>query len=467
MNRLPLAVCLFSLLASPARAQDLTVETAPPVVVKTVPTAGATDVDPELKAIEIVFSKEMLDKSWSVVKNTDATFPKVNGDLRYKDDRRTFVMPVKLKPGRNYALSINTEQFANFKDSGKRPAVPYLLVFRTPGEAAPGDATSSTTPAATPEQLAAAFDGLWDDMRLKYSYFELKQIDWPVWKEKHRAGVVSAATIPQFLDRLAAALAELQDGHVWIDTGGRQVPTWVPPQRPWNGNMHYVLASLQVATGYGGFAVVGTTRAAGFGALIVTRQSRADEDSVRQVVEFIRGHADVPGFVVDLRGANGGNEYLAQSIAQCFCAEDVVYAKSTFRNGPAATDFGPVRERVLKAAEQPYVRPVVCIIGPGCVSSGEGFAKMLAALPHVTLVGEPTRGSSGNPQPFVLEGLGASVFYSRWVDLLPDGTTVEGRGLQPDVEANFAAEEYKGGDPTWDRAIEVLNKKAAETNADR
>ena len=43
----------------------LSLETAPPVVVKTVPEAGARDVSSGIVEIKVTFSKEMTDKSWS------------------------------------------------------------------------------------------------------------------------------------------------------------------------------------------------------------------------------------------------------------------------------------------------------------------------------------------------------------------------------------------------------------------
>ena len=69
-----------------------------------------------------------------------------------------------------------------------------------------------------------------------------------------------------------------------------------------------------------------------------------------------------------------------------------------FNRGDTASNlYMLISGQIKLAVNSPQgTEKVVCIIGPGCVSSGEGFAKMLAALPHVTLVGEPTRGSSGS-----------------------------------------------------------------------
>jgi hypothetical protein len=113
------------------RAQDMTLETAPPVVVKTIPEAGAKDVDPGLQEIKVAFSKEMADKSWSWSTAWKDSTPQSGGAPKYLDDKRTCVLPVKLESGKVYGFWLNSEKFHNFKDSSGRPAVPYLLVFRT------------------------------------------------------------------------------------------------------------------------------------------------------------------------------------------------------------------------------------------------------------------------------------------------------------------------------------------------
>jgi Bacterial Ig-like domain len=124
-------VAVLGLLTWSVQAEEVTVDSVPPVVVKTVPEAGAKDVDPKLTEIKVTFSKDMEDGSWSWSTVSKESFPKVDGDPKYLPDKRTCVLPVKLEPGKTYALWVNSENFGNFKDGDGRSAVPYLLVFQT------------------------------------------------------------------------------------------------------------------------------------------------------------------------------------------------------------------------------------------------------------------------------------------------------------------------------------------------
>ena len=133
--------------------------------------------------------------------------------------------------------------------------------------------------------------------------------------------------------------------------------------------------------------------------------------------------------------------------------------RTQLRDGPGPGDFGPTYDRVLEAGDDPYTKPVVCILGPGCVSSGEGFAKMMACLPHVATVGLPTRGSSGNPAPVDVGETGLRVYFSRWVDLMPDGTPIEGTGIPPALVVAVAADRYKDADPTLVKGLEILRAR--------
>lgn len=114
------------------RPKEVSVKSMAPSVVKTVPEAGDTAVDPSLKEIRVTFSKEMMtDRMWSFCQISKETFPENAGPIHYLEDKRTCVMPVKLEPGKAYVVWVNRGQFNSFRDVSNNPAVPYLLTFET------------------------------------------------------------------------------------------------------------------------------------------------------------------------------------------------------------------------------------------------------------------------------------------------------------------------------------------------
>jgi hypothetical protein len=108
------------------------VKSLPPVVVKTVPQSGDTQVDAtKVKEVRVTFSKDMADKTWTWSQISEDTKLPIAGDVHYDKDKRTCVAGVKLEPGKTYVVWLNSDKFANFKDADGLPAVPYLLVFET------------------------------------------------------------------------------------------------------------------------------------------------------------------------------------------------------------------------------------------------------------------------------------------------------------------------------------------------
>jgi hypothetical protein len=148
--------CTAAVLGFPAPAAEPTIESAPPVVVATLPSAGSQTVDPAITEIKATFSKNMQDGSWSWSTWGEENFPEVSGKIHYLSDQRTCVLPVKLKPGKFYAIWLNSDKFKNFTDAEGRPAVPYLLTFRTGG-------TGPTEPPPAAAQTPTGTPGLNDD----------------------------------------------------------------------------------------------------------------------------------------------------------------------------------------------------------------------------------------------------------------------------------------------------------------
>jgi hypothetical protein len=134
MNRMVLATLSIIYICSSAcsMAQDIpSVQNLPPVVVKTTPQSGDTNVDPKTTEIKVTFSKEMMDKSWSWSQISDDTYPKSSGNPHYVSGHKTCVLPVKLEQDKTYVIWLNSPNFGNFKDKKGMSAVPYLLVFET------------------------------------------------------------------------------------------------------------------------------------------------------------------------------------------------------------------------------------------------------------------------------------------------------------------------------------------------
>jgi hypothetical protein len=312
-------------------------------------------------------------------------------------------------------------------------------------------------------EIGRVFDELWSAMDRNYSYFaNKKDIDWSAVKEKYRPRAVACKNADELTTLLQEMLTPLRDVHVWIETPMGIVGTHQGGYA-YNGNRQLTLEQLEDRVTCGKFAIVGRTKVDGFGYFLMVQQGAANSAAVKQAVEAIKKLSDAPGFIVDLRNANGGNELLAQEIAREFCEKDTIYAKHKYRSGPRHDDFGSEQQRVLSASTVPFTKPVVCLIGPGAVSSGEGFVKMMRSLPQVKTIGLPTRGASGNPRPHQLSRTGLSVYFSRWVDLMPDGTSFEGRGIPPDVEVNEPAIAYIAADPTLEKGLEILRTQIAGT----
>jgi hypothetical protein len=126
-----LPVLLLGLVAAKHADDEITLQSVPPVVVRTSPEAGAEDVDPATTEITVTFSKDMMDNTWSWSTASEKSFPEITARPHYKNDLQTCVLPVALKPDTTYAIWVNSQNFGNFKDADGKSAVPYLLVFKT------------------------------------------------------------------------------------------------------------------------------------------------------------------------------------------------------------------------------------------------------------------------------------------------------------------------------------------------
>ena len=341
--------------------------------------------------------------------------------------------------------------------------LPMSIYCRAPGTAASADVLIflSKSGALTVKdidirQVAAdrSFEILVDQMNRHYSFFDIKEIDWQGLVDRYQERAEAAKTKTAFIDVVADMLAELKDVHIWINDGQRQVSKFQSSFTP-NFDFSIVEADLQQKQAIGQLGIVGRS-SDGLGYIRISKLNGIDQPTLAQMIAAIESLFDAPGIIVDLRANIGGAEPVAASIASLFADRQYEYARQKYRNGPNHNEFAETTPRsILPRPGKTYTKPIVCLTGPGAVSSGEGMALMFKSFPHCTLVGKPTRGASGNPAAIQLPN-GVDVYFSRWVSMEPDGTSIEGRGVIPDVEV----EHQQGSDATYQKAKEILNERS-------
>lgn len=307
------------------------------------------------------------------------------------------------------------------------------------------------------------FDLLASEMDQRYSYFAHKQVDWRALAESHRARARAGIGGPKSYAAIRRLLQELNDPHVVIIPEPDAPPVvTATPNTDRNFDLAPLLARVHKQQRTGMQMITGQLKE-GFGYALVgsLQPQRTSAEAMATAFEAL---FDKPGIILDLRANGGGDEQVAQTILRGLVQARTVYAQSRSRSGPAEDDFTPAQRRVLHPSRDPavprYTKPVVALIGPVCMSSGEAMALMCKALPNVTVIGLPTRGASGNPKPIQLAN-GAQVLASTWVAMDADGHVFEGTGVQPDEVVAHGPD-----DPTLDRAIAILQAKTAAASGD-
>jgi hypothetical protein len=315
---------------------------------------------------------------------------------------------------------------------------------------------SPTAPSPPASGFEAQFDALWSTFDREYSYFVHKQIDWNALRSMYRPRAIAAVDQASFIAAIREMLGHLHDLHVIIrDPSGRATPTYDPQTFVnWDRSVwqQYIARANwtqgQVNWGHGVLDGVPYITIGGWGSESIRS---ADFDVA---LERFR---NAPGLILDVRMNPGGNDSLAFEVAGRFARSSAAFGYVRFRNGPSHGDFGPTNTRTLNPrGSWQYAGTVLLLIGRRCASSNESFIAAMGQLPNVTLVGDRTAGSTGNPGTFPLAN-GWSYTVSRWIEYTTDNRPIEDIGLTPDVFVPAGPEDFAmSRDPVLDRALKTV-----------
>lgn len=414
----------------------------PPRVVATEPALGEMGVDPAATELRVTFDRDMVQRGFSFV-GGGPSFPKLMGQPRWID-ARTCIAPIELEPDRDYRVGINSEIFTNFRGIDGVPAEPFPLWFSTRR----GESVIEAANIVAIAELRAAVED-------RYSYADLRGVDWDARFERFEHELRCAQTAEAFAMAAADLLGAACDMHVSVRTGdvddGVMIGSYAPaPQR--NVNMRLLGRFVGDLLRESSMVVTGEFED-GIGYIMLSSFT-GGRNQLLPALRAIERFRDAPGLVIDVRTNGGGDESLARMVAGRFVTEPVVYARHLWRDPDAADGFSTMVDRVLMPAEEaePFAGNVVVLMGEGCMSSCEAFLLMMRAAPRAVLVGDRSMGASGNPWPVGLAN-GVTVLLPSWRALTAEGEAFEGVGIAPDVLVELEAGELEEGDPVLEMGL--------------
>ena len=284
----------------------------------------------------------------------------------------------------------------------------------------------------TPQAAEAIVTNAWNIVNTEYPMFVIREkLDWDAIGSKYLDQAKKVRTTQEVGNIVARMLSHLRDGHVWVKLNGKHLPVFkVPHTLNVNRNTKIYGRFLERIQPVGRRLVWARTKE-DIGYIMIQSWSGANlPNQFDDVMEQMRA---TRGLILDVRWNSGGDSELAKYVAARFVDTPRVYSTYRYRNGPKRTDLTEEIEQTLSPrGPWRYDRPVILLMGQGCLSACESFCAMMAACPNVATMGDHSRGSTGFPIPFKLDG-GIEIFIPQWIAYLPDGQVIDGQGVLPDV----------------------------------
>lgn len=159
---------------------------------------------------------------------------------------------------------------------------------------------------------------------------------------------------------------------------------------------------------------------------------------------------DPAGVIIDVRDNPGGLGAVAMGVARHFFYEERELGSMRMRNAPE-----PLRFKV-NPDESPYRGPLVILVNESSASTSEILGAGMQKLGRARIVGQTSMGAA---LPSVVERIAHDWRVQAVVAdfTLPDGTSVEGIGVVPDVTVKVTRADYVAGkDPVLEAAVREL-----------
>lgn len=276
------------------------------------------------------------------------------------------------------------------------------------------------------------FDYLWIQCDEKYSFFELKNIDWDAVKTKQRAKLYQGMSEDSLFTVMGDMLTELRDDHTnlfsnfnisffGVNNLGQDNFDWRIVTDNYLNNDYYVSGPFRHAfienkeIGYVRFAAfTGTTGS--------------------ENLDFVLDrYKNTKGLILDLRENGGGAVTDVFNILSRFIDTKTLTNYSRVKTGPGHDEFSEAEPVYVSPHDGVrYTKKVAVLTDRGTYSAGSFTSLATKAIPNMVLIGDTTGGGLGLPNGGELPngwGYRFSVTQALTLDKKPDYEN----GVPPDV----------------------------------
>lgn len=298
------------------------------------------------------------------------------------------------------------------------------------------------------------FNYLWNECNTKYSYFELKHVNWDSIKTVYKAKVSSGISDDSLFQVMGDMLRELKDDHTnlisdfnisyfGVQYYGQDNFDWRIIEDHYITHDYYI--SGPFAHNFIANKQIGYVRFSAFTGTV-------DENNLNFV---LNRYKDTKGLILDLRENGGGAATDIFSLLGHFIDKKTLVYYSRVKTGPGHNDFGaPEPAYATPSKGTLYTKKVMVLVDRGTFSAGSFTALATKAIPNMVLVGDTTGGGLGLPNGGQLPNgwiYRFSISQALTLDKKPDYE----RGVPPDIAVLFNWSDLTK-DAIIDRAIDEI-----------
>jgi len=241
------------------------------------------------------------------------------------------------------------------------------------------------------------FEYLWNEVDRKYSYFDVKDIDWDEVYQRYDRRISPRMADLELFDVLGDMLTELRDDHANLITGFNISFYGVDNEGPDNFDWRIVTDNYLPRDYYisGPFVhdfITQTGQRVGY-----IRFSSFTGGVGGNLSFALRRFSNTDGIILDIRENGGGVVNDVYRLLSRFVDEETLVLYSRIKNGPGPNDFTEPEPAYVRPANTRYLRTVVLLTDRGTYSSGSFTALAAKAIPNMVIMGDTTGGGLGLP----------------------------------------------------------------------